>query len=685
METSPQVSNQHSLRTSEATTTTSVLPADSTTQMDLSQASIEKTLPDNTPELSTKAATKSMKELFQSVAEVIPESYRLVRQADPSIMRWRVATTVGQSLQYLVYGGLISSVIANSSAAVVSTASIVAPLIGAYLFKCGLDIMQGHAQNAEGVQQAKIEACIQEKLRALAPKSLERLNRPGISQDYGVVCWGGIWAFTGANTQIVQGIGTASSMVIAVGFALTHAPVLVTGALILNAFFHGYKTYKLMQLAMNTEEQTAQLKTKASQFSWKRTWPHFARLYRNLGITEIIDRKVIEKREEVISVERNLAKIKNAYHTAGSCLSAVTGAVSFGALVSQIRAPINPVSPENAVFVGLTMIPIFLSSLESLGKGLIDIAKGKTPLDAMKRLQRARAEEEAQETGAQIDWNRYEGARLTISDLHFAYPNVDSSIRPMPVIRGLTVDIEPGSLVAIVGDNGAGKSTLVQLLDRSYHALCGSIAINSQNINQVEDGELFRGLKSLPQDAPQVDGSSIREFFNWARTASGQQLDEDLLRKILDVTGFTDILESGFIREDGTQAQEFPDGLDTILGANEGGKNLSGGQRSILYIAYMLYSQAKILCFDEPERAVAEKRQAQFFQTLTNFKSLFGYQPTIILVTHRKESLAGVDKVLYLKKGIEGAAGFGTHQELLVNSADYRDFWAHSSDESKSG
>lgn len=679
METSRQAQTRDTEIKSEQKAVRSTMPEPTHSQIELSLASIDSSPKRISTEPARPITAKTMNELFQSVAQVVPESYRLVREADPSIMRWRVATTIGQSLQYLVYGGLISSVITNTSTASSSTISIVAPLVGAYLFKSCLDIMQGHAQNAEGVQQAKIEACIQEKLRDLAPKSLERLNRPGISEDYGVVCWGGIWAFTGANTHIVQGIGTASSMAIALGFSLMHAPVLVTGALMVNALFHCYKTYKLMQLAMNTEEQTAQLKTKASQFSWKRTWPNFARVYRNLGITEIIDQKSAEKRAEVISVERELAKVKNAYHTAGSLLSGVTGAFGFWALVSQMRAPVNPVSPENAVFVGLTMIPIFLSSLDSLGKGLVDIAKGKTPLDAMKRLKAARAEEESQETGATIDWDPHQGARLTISDLHFAYPGADPKVRPMPVIRGLSLDIEPGSLVAVVGDNGAGKSTLVQLLDRSYHALDGTISINQQDIRQVEDAELFRGLKSLPQEAPQVDGFTIREFFHWARTANGQMHDETLLQQIMEVTGFADILASSLIRDDGSNIPEFPEGLDTKLGANEGGKNLSGGQRSILYIAFMLYSQAKILCFDEPERAVAEKRQKQFFQTLTNFKALFGHQPTIILVTHRLESLAGADKVLFLKKGYEGAAGFGTHHELLETNSDYRDFLGYPS------
>lgn len=619
--------------------------------------------------------SRSALSLYREVKDVVRESFALVRDADPSVVPIRICLSLGQALQYGAYGWLTARVIPAVRDSNIYDMKILAPLLTAFAIKAGLEQLQRYVDNTQSLHQLKIENYIQARLRAIAPKSLEHMNRKDIAQDYRVVHGGGIWAFVSANATLIQGIGTAGSMLMAIGISSMYAPPIVTLALVGNAAFQLFKTVQLTNLLLDHEERLSIKRSKASQLGWQRIWPNFSQLFRGIGITGIIDQKVAEQRAAIIAAEKEVVQKKLLYDTISTGLTGVTAAGGFIALLGAIKSPSNPLTPENAVYVGLSMIPIFLTSLDQIGKSVVDMIKAKPTLEALRRLQESRSQEEDGQSTS-IDWSRSDGAPIKVSNLHFAYPSSDPELRPVPIISGLNLTIADGEFVAVVGDNGAGKSTLVQLLSRSYRPLVGSVQIHERDIRETTDESLFMGVKSLPQNVLQIDGYTIREFLGWGRQAAGLEEDHVLLGRILDKVGVSSLLDTVLTLQGGEQVREFPDGLDTKLGAQDGGKNLSGGQLSLLYIAYMLYSNAKILCFDEPEKAIAEPRQDEFFQTLANMEELLGYRPTVILVTHKLKSVPLASKVLFMNKGGEGRSEFGTHEELLVSNPAYQRFFS---------
>lgn len=636
---------------------------------------IDESLPPQVDRNHKTRAGRLLPDVGSDIKNVVSESFALVRSADPSVVPLRVVVAIGQVLQYGAFGWLTANVVSTIRDSNLFDPQIVVPLIAAFGIKAGLEHTQRHLENTQALHQLKIENYIQAHLRSIAPKSLERLNQPSIAQDYRVVNGGGIWAFASANSTLIQGIGTAGSMAIAIVISSIYAPPLVTLALGVNAAYQTFKTVALMKLSVHHEEELSVKRSKAAQLGWQRIWPTFSQLFRGLGITEIIDQKVAERREVIVATENEFARKKGLYDSVGTAMTSLTAGFSFFALLNAMKSPTNPLSAENAVFVGLTMVPIFLSSLEQIGKALVEMVKAKPTLDAIRRLAASRAQEEGRQLNT-IDWSSTTGAPVVVSDLHFAYPTANPEGRPVPIISGLSVTIEAGDFVAIVGDNGAGKSTLIQILTRSYSPLSGSVQIHGQDIRDVADASLFSGVKFLPQNVMQVDGYTIRDFLNWGRQAVGLEEDRALLETILDKVGVADILSTTVMTPDGRQVKEFPNGLDTILGAQDGGANFSGGQLSLLYIAYMLYSNAQILCFDEPEKAIADKRRDEFFNTLANIKDLLGYKPTIILVTHQMKSVPLADKVLFMNKGNGTPSDYGKHDDLLANNSAYKDLFA---------
>jgi ABC-type multidrug transport system fused ATPase/permease subunit len=623
---------------------------------------------------SISDSLNSSLQMFRDVATVVSESFKFNYQADPKAIVSRMAFSALQPFQFLAYGILIEKIAKNvTQVSSVADPAILLPVLGVFAFKGALDIFQARSATSQTIQESKIHSAVQEKIRSIQPKSLERLNIKEISDDYKKICWGGIWGFVGSGTQMIQSVGTLVSIGVSIGFSFTYASPATSIALLGVAGFHAYKAVQLTKIAITSDEEIAQKRTKASERAWSRIWPNFARLYRILGIQSVMDNLVAKEQAEIVVVERSLSKTKNFYNDIGASIGAIGGTVGFLSLTQSVLS--KTLAYETAVFIGLTMVPIFFSSLDSMGNSLIAMLKGKPALDAIKRLEIARKQEETKEGSQEINWANSIGAELKVENLHFAYPPKRKGLAYVPILREINLEITPGQLIAIVGDNGAGKSTLLQLLDRSYSSLAGAIVINGTNIQTVTDQSLFSGLKSLPQQPEAVNGFSLRKFLSWGRESANLAEDPKLLGEILDRLGLNQILENEIENEHGEKTKEFANGLDTLMGAHENGVNLSGGQLALLYVAYMLYSNAKIICFDEPEKAISQERQKEFFKTIMEADKFLGYKPTILLVTHVLDNAIKADKLIYLEKGTTGASGFASHNELYASNDNYRKWY----------
>ncbi|MCC6144301.1 MAG: ATP-binding cassette domain-containing protein, partial [Candidatus Hydrogenedentes bacterium] len=233
-------------------------------------------------------------------------------------------------------------------------------------------------------------------------------------------------------------------------------------------------------------------------------------------------------------------------------------------------------------------------------------------------------------------------ARLDFEDVYFGY-NTDQ-----PVLEGLTLHVEPGQSVAIVGRSGAGKTTLVSLVPRFYDVTSGIIRIDGQDIRRATLASLRGSIGMVMQD-PILFDATIRENILYGRIGATEEDMRQAARM--------------------AHAEEFilhlPRGFDTIIG--DRGITLSGGQKQRISIARAFLRDPRILILDEATSNLdshAEQIIQDALETLMRGR-------TTLVIAHRLSTVIDCDKVVYMQQG--RIVQEGTHDELIATPGPYRD------------
>ncbi len=221
---------------------------------------------------------------------------------------------------------------------------------------------------------------------------------------------------------------------------------------------------------------------------------------------------------------------------------------------------------------------------------------------------------------------------VEFSDVSFAYPAGG------PVLSGLTLSVQPGEVVALVGATGAGKSTLLGLLSGLFPVDGGRITIGGVDVAEL-------GADGIAEVVAPV----LQETFLFADTVRrnlllGADVPDGELHRVLGL-----VAADRFVGE-------LPQGLDTVLG--ERGVTLSGGQRQRLAMARALLRRPRLLLLDDATSAVDPVVEAQILQNLRAHPGR-----TLIVVAHRLATIRQADRVMLLDDG--RIAAEGTHEELL--------------------
>ena len=238
---------------------------------------------------------------------------------------------------------------------------------------------------------------------------------------------------------------------------------------------------------------------------------------------------------------------------------------------------------------------------------------------------------------------------LEFKNVLFRYP--DAALDQKPLIEDVSLRIEPGESVALIGITGSGKTTLTALSTRLYEVTGGSIAIDGVDIRELSRQELRSHIAMAFEDAT-LFSSSVRDNI---LLGSDSGSEEDLKQAI-------EVAQAQFV-------YDLPKGLDTTIG--EEGLSLSGGQRQRLALARAVAAKPRILVLDDPLSALDVDTEAMVEDALRHVLTT----TTALIVAHRPSTVMLADKVALLQDG--RITAFGTHQELLKTSEHYR--WVISS------
>lgn len=251
-----------------------------------------------------------------------------------------------------------------------------------------------------------------------------------------------------------------------------------------------------------------------------------------------------------------------------------------------------------------------------------------------------------------VNYDNPELGSVEFKNVSFSYNNIKNAI------SNLSIKVEPGQTIGVIGGTGSGKSSVVYLIPRFYDATNGSVLIGGKNVKKYSVKDLRNIVGIVPQNPTLFEGT-IASNMRWRKP---EATDDDII-KALKISQSYDFVK------------EYPDFLNHKV--NRGGTNFSGGQKQRLTIARAIIDNPKILILDDSTSALDFATDSKLRKSIKTM--LTG--TTTFIVSQRTNSLKDADQIIVLDNG--NVVGIGKHDELLENCLVYREIHNSQNKEAK--
>ena len=309
--------------------------------------------------------------------------------------------------------------------------------------------------------------------------------------------------------------------------------------------------------------------------------------------------------------------MKGKFDVLANVISQLSGMIVFlVAFGGGMYLVFNGSTTIGSVTAIVQLVNFVVMPLKEVGMGMSKFREGQATLDAFEvkdviELQTGKMKE-------------YFDDVISFSNIDFSYPNTEEKI-----FNHLSLKIQKGEKIAIVGMSGSGKSTLLNLLLRFYDVTSGHISIDNQDIQAISAESLYNLMTIVQQDVYIFD-DTLR-----ANITLNQSFTDEEIKQAVHQSG----LESYVLENES--------GLQTLCGEN--GSNLSGGQKQRLSIARALIRKTPILLLDEATSSLDNQVTTEIENSILDIQNL-----TALVVTHKlnKNILKKYDRILFMKDGI---------------------------------
>ena len=240
-----------------------------------------------------------------------------------------------------------------------------------------------------------------------------------------------------------------------------------------------------------------------------------------------------------------------------------------------------------------------------------------------------------------------------VKDGSIRFENVSFSYKKdavSAVLKDINLDIRPGETIGIIGGTGSAKSSLVNLISRLYDVSAGKLLVGGVDVRQYDMESLRNQVAVVLQNNVLFSGT-ILENLRWG----DKNATEEECRRACELACASEFIE------------RLPDGYNTYI--EQGGTNVSGGQKQRLCIARALLKKPKILILDDSTSAVDTATDAKIRRAFA--QEIPG--TTKLIIAQRISSVEHADRIIVMHEG--EVNGFGTHEELLASNEIYRDVY----------